>query len=264
MANITEVIVRRPETKTLTISSTQTTYKNSYGNRITVNLNPPLHVGGNARIALKKGSFWYSFNNVSSGFNNNKIVFNYDTEEYIITLTNGLYSIDSINYNIVNFLESNQLPTTLFLIDGDDATNLCNLNILPVGGLNFNMDFTDERNLLFKNLLGFNGFVSTEVAYNRIANNTANLNSNTDIYIYCSIADGGYLNNNVGSSIIDVVPLDVRPNTLKSFEPINPSYLRINTNIISTIDIYLLNQNGDDVDCNGENFTLKFDIEYIK
>ena len=58
------------------------------------------------------------------------------------------------------------------------------------------------------------------------------------------------------------ITMEMIQNKTEPKKEFNPFEFSINTNIINYFDIYLLNQDGKDLDMNGENFSLFLDIEH--
>jgi len=249
---------------------------NSTGNSFSIQFNPPIQIpkeAFNIRAYLRSANIWYSFININSA--NNKIFFTDDTadqDKYEITLQNGLYSLDLLNSaiqrEVQNLITANSysFPPTLINLIADTASQEVVVNI-SVSGYQVNWLAGSPYDLLGITLnrrmpAGSTLTTGSEFFY---ADAVANFSNLTNLTLQTSITNS-YNYQGRPSAIIDVIPIDVSPNTLITYRPAPdftfvdcPSLQGAN---ISQLSFKLTNQNQEDVDTNGEYYNLAMTIEY--
>jgi hypothetical protein len=249
---------------------------NSTGNQFSLQFNPPILIPQNAfniRCYLRSANIWYSFLNINS--TNNKVFFTDDTsdqDKYELTLQNGLYSLDLLNsavqrevQNLIT-LSGYSFPSTLINLIADEASQKVVVNI-SVSGYQVNWLAGSPNDLLGITLntrmpAGSNRSQGSEFYY---ANTVANFSNLTDLTLQTSITNT-YVYNGRASSVIDVVPIDVSPNTLITYRP-QPDFTYVEAGnlqgaCISQITFTLTDQNLQTVNTNSEYFNLAMTIDY--
>lgn len=249
---------------------------NSTGNQFSLQFNPPIQIPQNAfniRAYLRSANIWYSFLNINS--TNNKIYFTDDTadqDKYTITLQNGLYSLDLLNSaiqrEVQNLITANSytFPPTLIGLIADEASQKVVVNI-SVSGYQVNWLAGSPYSLLGITLdrrmpAGATKTTGSEFFY---ADSVANFSNLTDLTIQTSITNS-YIYNGRASAVIDVIPIDVAPNTLITYRP-QPDFTFVECNNlqganISQMTFTLADQNLDAVDTNSEYWNVSMCIDY--
>lgn len=241
----------------LRISSATASQKTALGDRISINYANPINCKGK-RVRLLSCSFTYAMPNVSSTFGNNYIRFYYDGDLYEILLAKGLYGLDELNQAISEYLQNTSAtPDNLLTLSSDDSTSFINLHIKTT--LPFSMTF-DSTNVLFRDMLGFSGAVSTSVDYIRESNSRASLNRDVGIMISASFASGSYLNETGNSNVIGYVPLSHSPGSLITYSPYNTTSSPVNTDSLQSFSIWLTNQAGVALDMMQEDWVIELEL----
>lgn len=249
---------------------------NSTGNQFSLQFNPPILIPQNAfniRAYLRSANIWYSFLNINS--TNNKIYFTDDTtnqSKYTITLQNGLYSLDLLNsavqrevQNLIT-LSGYSFPSTLINLIADEASQKVVVNI-SVSGYQVNWLAGSPNSLLGITLnrrmpAGSARSAGSEFYY---ADNVANFSNLTNLTIQTSITNT-YVYNGRSSAVVDVVPIDVSPNTLITYRP-QPDFTYVEAGnlqgaCISQITFKLTDQDLRDLNTNSEYWNIAMTIDY--
>jgi hypothetical protein len=228
----------------LTIDSSQT---KQASDDFTIHYGDPITLGENYEIALLKAYLWYSYQNITSAFGNNKLTYYNGVSWVDIIYPNGIYSVQDINdYMQQQMLLNNDYDT------GDNSfyvTIKANFQLLKVDLIlsnGYKVDFTTS---LLRDLLGFNSAIATT---SLTAQNTADITRGVNsLNINCSLVNTGYLNEFQGSVIYSLSP-EVAPGSLISLSPSPAIYLPINDTSIKNIRMYVTDNSGRKVNFNNE------------
>lgn len=250
---------------------------NSLGNRFSLNLTPSIRIPQEARnikCYARSANIWYSFVNVAVSKNNNKIFFTdslASPSKYTLTLPDGLYSLDLLSSAIQRELQNFKTlsgftgSSTLITLTGDEASQRSIVNIDSSG---YQINWADGTPY---DLLGItkdrkmpSSTLSTG-STNFLGDETANFSNLTNLVIQTSLTSS-YIYNGKSSNVLDIVPIDVPPNSLIVYRP-SPNFTYVDTpelqgSSISSISFSLLDQDLGEVNTNSEYWNVAFTIEY--
>lgn len=253
-----------PSKKTLRIKSDPTAgYVYNNGSTIKLELSPPIPIPSGTVIRLLTSNIWYVFPNISNTFNNTTLYFEspIGTARSIV-LKKGLYDLPAIQEEISEELDNMDLPQDLFIFDGNDATGTVDVQInSTTASINLStspnnimqtMGFTNVGSLGPPTIAGefYEGF------------NRATINKLTEILVHANFVNGTYDNGNGATDIISSIPIlaTTGPGNLQVYEGRYPNEVSINKNILSSITVYITDQDNSPLDTNGEIFTLYFEL----
>jgi D-aminopeptidase len=103
------------------------------GSQFTVVLDTPISLpqgAMSATLSVTQASIWNTSYNISASFGNNSFYFTHaeQTNEFIIP--DGLYSLSGLNAYLATQFVNLELPSSLIVISGDDATQKTILTVL--------------------------------------------------------------------------------------------------------------------------------------
>lgn len=247
---------------------------NSKGNRCGLTFQPPLQVPRDAqpRLRLYSSSFAYNFPNVSSDFQNDKLVIkrmdssNVMTHQHIVTFATGLYgSLDDIARVIKHSMHTDtNFPNIEINFIGVAATqkvhvevingnsDVLRLSFATAGSIGSVMGFTNDKNF------AANSTTSHE------SDTTASLDRTTSVLVQTSLCNGSVVSGNGGQSTLAMIHLaDFVPASVVSFTPNNMLEVPATSlagAAITTATFALINQNGEDLDTLQEKWQLVIEI----
>jgi len=229
----------------LTFESKQNPFEINFANN-------PIKLNNKNEIALTGGSLWYSWQNISSDFLNNKLKYFDGTNWIELTIPDGIYDETELN----NYLEEyfQKYDDCPIVFDVNSATNRF---MIIINDSTYKVDLSVGK--LYA-LLGFNPKIYDErVNYgSRIANITNDIDR---ILIHCSVVSGSYKNNQKSDIIYTFSP-NISPGGMINIEPFQPKYLPLErTDSIFNMKISLTDQLNNIINFNGENITLEFFIK---
>lgn len=233
------------------------TSENHNGNSFEVNFNQPIQITNDAKIALVSANIWFSWHNISSEYNNNKITYvDSNIQDHVITLPNGFYTLDLLD----QYLQSLRVP---FRITVNEITSRCILKV-PQG---ISVDFTNGE--IYK-LLGFNKSIYIAASGNKKfeGSKPINITNGIDrILIHCSLVDGSYLNFNSQMDTSDIIYSFVPEAPPGSLIVVNPNpeliYLPIRDSVIRRIKMEITDQNNKKINLNNEPVTYMLNIIHL-
>lgn len=198
-------------------------------------------------INVVHASIPFTFYNVNS--TNNVLNYTVGTTGYSLVLPQGNYTSTTmknyLNLNLQNF-------TTTY----DSTTN--KFKFLNTQ----NNDFTFNATSTCLGLLGFAG-QSTSSSYSLISTRTINLNPIRCICVCTNLKTSNInINSKNKSNIICSIPITTQPNSIITYMNLNNFKINTYANIISSIQIKLMDQDGNLLDLNGANWsmTIQFDV----
>lgn len=223
-------------TTPLFINSVDGTGK-SASHDFTVRFNPPLHLDRNKDyyIALDSLSMSYSWHNVSSDFNNNKLSYTPDsgTTWYPLTLPNGNYSYNELNSYIQREIELNGHTK--------DGVSIKFVPSMLKVFLTLKDDFQlDLRNGDFRNLIGFEQKIYTDSSYG--ANLPDITRSVDNVFIHSNVVSDSFVSS-IKSDVLYRFSVDNLPLSYPfHMEPKRAIFNKINTSIIKDVRIYVTDE----------------------
>jgi hypothetical protein len=207
-------------------------------------------------ISVIDANIPYSFYNV----NNNNNTLSYVEDPYYsfivhnITIPVGNYTINSL----VTTLNSLIQPLTV------TYNNLTNKMTFVHPTLQFG--FYTDNNTCFE-LLGFNkiNHFSGTSPRTLISDTCCNLNSIRSICICTNYHTNNiHVNKPTMRSMIASIPVNAQPNQLISYQNMTAFRNNLYTNVLHSIVIKLIDQNGDIVNLNGAHYSMTLQIDLIK
>lgn len=272
------IILNSKLAKNIDSTATGSRYNVTFNSPIQLNNpNPNRYVWGVACTSLK---VWNSIANISAGFNTNKIEFKRNAGDAYTTITipDGQFNIENINDYIHQYLYSNGFysgtstnPVFAVSIKVNSSTSQVVWEFLdPTIQSNPESGATQYYVRIPANMheiMGFNAnteLTITDSLATRSSPNRPNITFDVDqISVNLSIAEGSYINNRTGQSVIQYTP-DVPPGGLIQKDPTNPIYLRVSADSINNITVYLLDNLNRPVDLRGEETTITIELKLLK
>jgi hypothetical protein len=175
-------------------------------------------------------SVWNSVPNVSIDLGNNKFYVYYggDNTLYTVTLSNGLYSVSSLNTEISKNLVNQGLPSDTIIITGNQSTQKIVLTFPYIGSY---VDFTGVNSS--RGLLGFD-FRNVPLTPTTVLNEShegdsvAAFNNIESFLIKTDLVNGNIPTNNISDNTICQIPITSRTGDQIIFNPLNPSRVSAN------------------------------------
>lgn len=243
------------------------------GSRFNFQLNPPftLPLGTKrATLSIPASTIWWTIPNVSMGKNNVFYIrgpdVNNTVKDYQVVIKQGLYSLSQLETTILASLEDQKsqiLPQPLFNFFPDSATGkvVIRLNYTTVV-----VTFFDNSPF---NLLGFDNLppnnIITGAIINNLAPNVANFNPVDSFLIHSSLVREGLPVNDIRSSVVSQVHIDVPPGSqivTNSFRPPIIDASNLIGEKTTQIEMWLTDSKNNPVDTNGEHWSARIAIEY--
>ena len=238
------------------------------GSVFSVTLNLPISIPRGAIEAsagVLQANIWNTSPNIAASFGNN--IFTFTTTQmpagtYTLTIPDGLYSIDGLNTYLSSQFVNLGLPSNLFTIGGDFATQS---TILTIGFSGDSVNFTVANSV--RTVLGFNSEVLTAPSndYSFYSENPAVFNRNNSYIIASNLVSQGIPVNNQSQGIISTVPINVAPGSQIVYQPQNIIWFEISELIGSpklNMMFRLLNQNLVATPTGGETWSFTLMIKY--
>lgn len=243
-----------PEKIPIFINSKFGSNTSNNGSSVTYHISPPLEIGSKScKFRVLQSNIWWSIPNISPDLNNNTLRFLDGITPYTITFEKGLYDIQSINQNISDFLINEGFPGDTIQLSGDNSTGKLSF---VINSIFFTIDFFNST--MWK-VLGFNGnqvLGPGTAPYTVEAENVAKLNSVNTILIHTNFTNGVYYNDRVGSNIVASVTPDVSIGSQILYRPLHPIEAVVSVHHIDELNVYLTNENNQNIDTNGESFSV--------
>lgn len=237
------------------------------GSSFEVNFNSPLSIPAEAKlceVAVASAAIWNVSPNISALFGNNQITITHWGYADTLVITDGLYSIDSLNEFINRGLSNppfNIAPGS-FVISGDQSTQRSVVTILTPGD---NIDFGGLNSV--GSILGFDPIIVTATAANEhfYSNREASFNRNNLYCITSDLVTSGLPVNGLMRSVIGIVLITADPGFQDSYNPNQLQWSNAN-NLIGlprmNVRFSLLNQNLEAVPTAGETYSFVLIIRY--
>jgi hypothetical protein len=205
--------------------------------RYTINLDSDLDFSNSSSfISLRQFTMWNSLPNI---IKTAYIGFTYNTINYNVEFQPGIYSLDAINERLTNYFRSNSLPQ-LITLGGDEPTSKCYMvnsgpssvvvDVLVNNPLHILCNFPISTITLQPNITSAFSNVST-------------FNNVNQIMVHCSVITNAIISK--FSDVIYTTTLNrVGVGEQYSVEVNNPTRLKLNNSVYSSIDVYLTNENN--------------------
>ena len=199
-------------------------------------------------INVVHSSIPFTFYNINSS--NNVLNYTSGSQSYSLIIPQGNYNVTSMKTYLVSTLPN-------FTITYDSTTNKYKFTSTA------NIDFIFLSTSTCLGLLGFSKQDNSSSSFSLTSTQTINLYPIRCICICSNLQTSNInVNNKNKSNIICSIPITTQPNSIITY--LNPSNFKINTyaNIISSLRIQLMDQDGNVLDLNGANWsmTIQFDV----
>lgn len=244
------------------------------GSTFTVNFTPALTLPANARnvtVAFVQGTFWWTIPN----FQTCTIYLYFQDEKkgeevtIPVLIRKGIYNYKQINTLISNaFTDLNYASDSIQFVE-NGATSTIDIAFKTPGAVLFpegscEKQFGYDPNVRYEYTGG--GVASSKFVR---APHPASFDTIQYLTVGTSLVDGGFrLNSGAYKSVIANITINAAPGYQITSEPANP--LEISTNVFSSpggldrVTFYLMDQDGNLVDTNGEAWTLLLRIRYYQ
>lgn len=221
---------------------------------LTASINPPIILNDNDEYAIALLNF-ETFNSIPNVDSSNNKFYLVGTKEPIVTIPEGSYEIDDINEYLQTELRKHDISLSIIGYTTTLKTRVkCNKLI----------DFSPKDSLA--QLLGFQNrsLDSTE----EMSDQPPDIFKVNAICITCNLVSGAYMNGSDGAEareahIIHQLFPNVPPGVKIVEKPSNLIYLPINTRIIDSISLHIVDQNGDLVNFRGERVTVRLHLRKL-
>ena len=245
------------------------------GSRFEVQLDESLRVPDdaiNCNISMENATIWWSVANIITGTNDKRYIHGLDTsdveQDFTITIPQGLYDLPALNSKIQQLLENADgkiSPYNNIDLIADNATSKVVIKFnYSVNTIDFSQSDTPRTTLGFASAV-YGAYAGAPE--NVLAPDVANFNSVDSFLLHCDLVDRGILMNNSYSQVVGQVLIDVSPGSQIIYNPFNPTKVEAN-NLIGasrrTIRVFLTDQAGDPVNTNGEFYSLKLKVSYMR
>lgn len=234
------------KSKSIVLSTNDNKFSNTF--------NIPLHLDDEGinteyEIALVSLDLFYNIPNITK--NNNNFKFSIDSgktwTQFKISV--GCYTLQTLGKEIFKMMEFMGFEK-YFTFDANSATLK---TIITITRKNFQIDFTDVKS--FGSILGFNTILHDG---NNVSPSKINMLINR-IFVKTNLAESSWYNKTTFPFIYSFFPnalpgdkIIEKPNTLIYHQLIN--------NTLHHIEISLVDDKGNDIDLNGETFTIELNI----
>jgi len=239
--------------KVYTINSNSSTIQNSDISHLKVNLPRPIVLGGNPddySVVLEYMRLPYTVYNISSAKANNKISYNYDSTDYEIEFSDGIYTA---NY-LKSYVDAYQLAqshydtnsygvkTYYWTLDLNSALGKFYVQVNKVGTT------VTFPNTTFYNVIGFTSDAS--ITETTLGTSIADITQGTEeIYLWCNIVSNT-VNSTINSNILYNSVWSSKfwsCNVFPRVEEKLPPMAGINTTTISNFEFKLLDKDGNNL-----------------
>lgn len=194
------------------------------GSVFSVNLITPIDIPHgviDCSIDVIGATIWNVSPNIAASFHNNMFYFTYSATPYVVTITDGLYSLPQLNSFLGRFFVNNGLPRTLIVFSGDEATQK---TVMTLNNVGTQVDFTQPNNI--RTVLGFNSELlpaapSVIAGESFISENVAVFNRINFYYITSTLVNSGLPLNGIAGNIIGQVYITSPPGDQIIYDPQN-------------------------------------------
>ena len=239
-----EVLVRtKPKDSfTLVVSDNSTNIQTTFS--------PPLNLPANRdyELAMMNIETYYSFANIRKGNNSFKWSIDEGKTWTLLHTPTGCYELKAINAEITR------------IRGNSDITILTNVNtlqcILTVVGAKCKVRFDVPNSLA--SVLGFKQDIVYGVG-RHASEKLVNIMSVNSILVHCNIIHSSYMRGQQATVVYNFFP-NAAPGQNILEAPHNLIYLPVTVGVISTLSVWLTDQEGEFLDLRGEKLTIRFHL----
>ena len=211
---------------------------------------PPLKLQANRdyELAMVNLETYYSFANIRKG--NNSFQWSIDEGKTwtLLHIPTGCYELKAINAEITR------------IRGNSDITILPNVNtlqcILTVGGAKCKVSFDAPNSP--SSVLGFKQDIVYGVG-RHASEKPVNIMSVNSILVHCNIIHSSYMRGQQAPVVYNLFP-NAAPGQKILEAPHNFIYLPVTVDVISSLSVWLTDQDGDHLDLRGEKLTISFHV----
>ena len=220
---------------------------------------PPLEFPSSYRyeMALTSLETYYSFPNIDKSNNHVKISFDEGKTWLDVNIPVGCYEIKAINTELQRFImqkTGDKKAGKRILLSPNANTLRCVLQVLDA---KCQVDFNVADDSLCT-VLGFNKKVYTVGRHE--SENIVNILSVNSILVHCDVIESSRLNGIEAPIIYTFFP-DASPGDKIISIPRHLIYIPLTLNVISRMTCWVTDQNGKDLNLQGEELTLTFHLK---
>lgn len=226
----------------------------------------------NVTISVEESTIWWVIPNIITGENDKLYITAPDTSDvttvYVITIPQGLYDLSGLNQAIQRELENAGAkisPEPVINLSADESTQKVEIRFEYAV---VEIDFTQSDT--FRDILGFNSsvvgpFVGAPVTI--LADSVAAFNTVNSFLIHSTLTNRGLRFNNTYNQTLSQVLIDVTPGSQIVSKPFNPAKISATELAGSTrtnLTMWLTDEQNRVVNTNGEVWTARIVIKYLK
>jgi len=202
----------------------------SDNSRLTVNLDRPVQFSSSSvytTLEVEQASIYNTSYNISAALGNNQFGYSIATVgQPTLTIPDGLYSIETLNDEIVRQIVNAGNPSTTITMAGNLSTQRAVLTF----DANVQANFTVANSC--REVVGFNSRLSplapVAAVYSESGDTIAAFNNTNNFNILSNIVSEGIQINNIGRNLIASIPISAGVGSIVNYTPFNPSKSVIN------------------------------------
>ena len=217
---------------------------------IQTTFSPPLNLQANRayELAMVNLETYYSFANIRKGNNSFKLSIDEGKTWPLLHIPTGCSELKAINAEIAH------------IRGNSDITILPNVNtlqcILTVVGAKCEVCFAVPNSLA--SVLGFKQDIAYGVGHHA-SETLVNIMSVNFILVHCNIIHSSYIRGQQAPVVYNFFP-NAAPGQKILEAPHNLIYLPVTVDVISTLSVWLTDQDGEHLDLRGEKLTIRFHL----
>lgn len=239
--------------------------KSANGSSFSVSLEQPILIPKSAKycwLVCQSAELWNTVPNILAGVND-KLYIDDSFGALVITIPEGLYSINLLNAEINRQIVESGRANDAIVIIGNNATQKTAIGVQEAGT---QIDFTQSDT--FREILGFESILITTTLTNEIvdATNVAQFNVIDYFILHTDLVSRGLRINNKYTQAVAQVLIESPPGDQIIHQPQNPPEIPAQELIGSKrnfINVWLTDQNNRRVSTAGENYAMRLVIYYL-
>ena len=224
-----------------------------------------------AELTVQSCFVWYTTPNIVTDENDKFYIFGQPegggvSQNWILTIEQGLYDANQLNTALANALEEQGAQTTpspLIVFSGDNSTQKI---VFQFSNIDTTIDFTQSNTC--RKILGMNSVVLgpyPTVPKYVYADNVAQFATVSNYLLHSDLVTQGIRKNNSYTQIIAEIPITAQPGNQNIYLPYNPtisSCIPLIGASRTSINFWLTDQNGNNLNTNSETYSARIRIEY--
>ncbi len=220
-----------------------------------VNYIVPLELSPASEVALIGCNMWYSWHNISTKHNTNKLRIFDGSKWQTIIFPEGNYDFEDIQDYINDHFETQDSPISIL-------ANTVTLRTVILLNPGYKVDLTENSSGELYKMFGFAPQIIDQ--HKSESKYKADITRGVDrVLIHCSIVGGTYGNSYESDVIYSFVP-NVSPGSILDIQPFHPIYLPLKDITIRKIRMIITDQNNRPIDLNGQHIDYLLNIKYNK